>query len=607
MFRSATVESVRAEADKPAKVRMSISSEEPVVTWAWFNDQYQRVWEILDHSPASVNLSRCKDGLVVLDRHYGDQVGLMDIKNENRKLGGDVEFCSGSRAKDIAEDAARGLRRNVSVGYRVDAASYRIEGTKDGIPVVRAMSWMPYEASFEPVPADTTVGVNRGACNDASKPSAQCAHEASNTNNNATRQESKTMDPKTMAEMFTRAAECGIDAAQVRDLIAAGKGMAELNAMIVDKQRVEIKDLRTRKPSAADANGGVTPPSPLGGSANAEQKIVRRYSLHRVMRFLAGDSSQDIGFEREISQEVRRMGGTTGRGVITVPFAALSTRATSLSESGTSSATVGTELMAGEFIDVVRPYSILPELGVRFMSGLVGNVAIPKKTVAGSGYWVAEEADITRLAPTLSQITLQPKTCGAACDISHLLSMQSTPSAEQLVRDDIAASVATKIESGVFATGGAGSVTPITSATGINNPTVTAGTPTYAQILDFPASILADGGSKNNWRFAMSAATWAKLSATYNDGTTKSYPVLDNGAQRCIGHPYSISENVGTNALFFGDWSTVIVGTWGGGIDFVVDTSTLSLAGGTRIVGLLMVDVAVRRGQDLAYNTAVAA
>jgi hypothetical protein len=64
---------------------------------------------------------------------------------------------------------------------------------------------------------------------------------------------------------------------------------------------------------------------------------------------------------------------------------------------------------------------------------------------------------------------------------------------------------------------------------------------------------------------------------------------------------------VGTNALFFGDWSTVIVGTWGGGIDFVVDTSTLSLAGGTRIVGLLMVDVAVRRGQDLAYNTAVAA
>jgi HK97 family phage major capsid protein len=597
-YRAGTIESIRAEGDKPAQIRMSVSSEAPVLTYLMFNDQYQRCYEILDHSPKSVDMSRCKDGLVVLDKHYGDQIGLMRCSVEAKKLGGTVEFCTGARAQEISQDAAKGLRRNVSVGYRVDPASYRNEGMQDGIPVVRAMSWMPYEASFEPIPADTTVGVGRAEQIENATATPAPAQTATVT------AKERVMDPKEMAKLFARASEHGIDAARVSDLMAdPASASAKLDALIVEKQRVEITELKARKPAAMPA---APPPVPLGGDTATQAKIVKRYSLANVCRKLMGDDV-DTGFELEVSQEARR-GASQGAqsGKFTVPYAVLAKRETSLLES-TSTATVNDTLLAGEFIDVLRPYSILPALGVQFMSGLVGNVTIPKMTAAGSGYWVAEAVDITRLAPTLGTVTLQIHTCGAASDISWLMRMQSTPSAEQMVRDDIMKSVATKIEVAFFQDGGAGAPTRISQATGMNNPTVTGGTPTYAQILAFPGDIMADGAQAAGQKWAISAATWAKLAATYNDGTTKSYPVLDTVTKTIIGFPYEVSENVGTNAAFFGDFSRVIVGSWGNGIELNTDTATLSLAGGVRIVGLQGVDFAVRHGQALAYSTSVAA
>ena len=232
-FREASF-SVRADADGNESVEMTVSSESPVISYIDFNGSYQRVYEILDHTPTSIDMSRCADGLVILDSHHGDQIGLMAVNINDRKMGGVVEFCSGTRAQEIKMDAVRKLRRNTSVGYRVDPSSYRLEGEKDGIPVVRAMSWMPYEASFVPVPADTSVGVYRA---ESEMNPAQTRHEKTGD---------KKMDPKEMAKLFSRAAKYGIDADAVQALIDDGKGRAELDALIVEKQDAEKAALLTR-------------------------------------------------------------------------------------------------------------------------------------------------------------------------------------------------------------------------------------------------------------------------------------------------------------------------------------------------------------------------
>ena len=586
LIRSATVDFRAAEGEQAAQVRMSVSSEEPVLCYVYFNEQYQRAYEILDHSAGSIDLSRCKDGLVVLDRHFGDQIGLIKtVENKDRKLGGVVEFCTGERAQEISADASKGLRKNISVGYAVDSASYRLEGNKDGIPVVRAMSWTPYEASFEPVPADTTVGVSRAAeMTETKKAETSAQIEV----------RSYDMNKKDVIEINRLAREAGIEPSVVDAHIEAEKSVDEFRAVVTDHL---IKE-RSKKPAHPPA--GEVPP--LGGSRQEESQIVKRYNLLNVVRSFQKGVNVDIGFEREVSQECQKISGRSASGIM-VPHAVLAKR--DLTKLGTSSATVATDLMAGDYIDLLRTQTILGPLGVRFMSGLVGDIAIPKMTGGATGYWVAEGSDITESTPTLGQVAGTPHTCGALVDISRKLLLQSTPSAEMLVRDEILQRIARTVQIAVFqGSGAAGQPSGITNASGINNPTVTQGTPTFAQLLDFPGSIMADNATADGQKWAMTGEVWAKLAATATNGAGSPL-ALDYASRTLIGFPYFVSEDVGANSLFFGDWASVMVGIWGNGVDLNVDTSTLSAQGALRLIGLQDVDVMVRNGEALAYNTAV--
>ena len=595
-FREATFEVRDTFGTEESKqiIRMSVSSELPVLSYVDFRGEFVKAYEILDHAPSSVDMSRCKDGLVILDQHGGDQIGLMTVSLDGRKLAGDVEFCTGARAQEIKQDAVRKLRRNTSVGYRVDPQSYRHEGEKDGYPLVRAMSWMPYEASFVPVPADPGVGVGRAE------------NEVNKTIAGQPGKEKRKMDAKEMSGLFARAAKFGIDAEKVTEMVDAGKGRAELDAMIVEKQTAEAADLRkeaqAQKERAEKAEKKPVDQNAQIGAPAIHLKNERRYSVMNVIRSMAGVKS-DIGMEREISDELAKQRGRAAEGII-IPHAALAKR--DFTVSGTSSASVSTDLLAGEFIDLLRTKSVLGAAGVRFLTGLVGNVAIPKMSAGATGYWVSEAGDITESQPTLGQVTGTPHTCGVMTDISRLLLRQSTPAADQLVKDEIIERIIRTIQIAVFAgTGADGQPSAITTATGINNPSVSsAGTPTYAEILNFPGSIMADNAEADGQKWIMTAEVWAKLAATDKASGAAQF-VLDPVSKTCIGFPYLVTEDVPANSLWFGNWATVNVGVWGNGIDINVDDKTLSSSGGLRIVGLQDVDVMVRQGYALAYNAAV--
>ncbi len=154
-------------------------------------------------------------------------------------------------------------------------------------------------------------------------------------------------------------------------------------------------------------------------------------------------------------------------------------------------------------------------------------------------------------------------------------------------------------------TGNDGQPSAITAASGINNPSVTTGAPTYKELLGFPGNILAKNAEADGQKWAMTGEVWQALAGTFTDGTAKAERVLDFQSKTCLGFPYFVSEDVGANSLFFGDFSTVVVGVWGAGIDLNMDTATLSSSGGLRLVGLQDVDVMVRLGEALAYNNAV--
>jgi hypothetical protein len=55
---------------------------------------------------------------------------------------------------------------------------------------------------------------------------------------------------------------------------------------------------------------------------------------------------------------------------------------------------VGTDHLGNQFIDVLRARLITRRLGARVLSGLTGDVDIPKQSAAAGSSWVAEDAEI---------------------------------------------------------------------------------------------------------------------------------------------------------------------------------------------------------------------
>lgn len=156
-YRSIEIE--RAAVDSESRtVALSFSSEAPVEQYDWDG----RYYEILDHSKTSVQLDRLKSAApLLMDHNRRDQVGVVEEATigEDRKGRAKVRFSTSARGEEIFQDVKTGIRRLVSVGYRVyELVTEKIEGE---VETLRAMRWEPFEISIVSVPADTTVGVGR--------------------------------------------------------------------------------------------------------------------------------------------------------------------------------------------------------------------------------------------------------------------------------------------------------------------------------------------------------------------------------------------------------------------------------------------------------------
>ena len=125
------------------------------------------------------------------------------------------------------------------------------------------------------------------------------------------------------------------------------------------------------------------------------------------------------------------------------------------------------------------------QMGATRMSGLVGNVTIPKQTVGATAYWLSTETtNITEGNQTFAQLALTPRTVGAYTQISRLLQLQSSPDAEALILTDLAKQVAIAADKAVLYGTGTEQPTGITQTASIG--TLTSGTSfDYADILEF--------------------------------------------------------------------------------------------------------------------------
>ena len=576
--RSAVVDiEVRGVNERARTARIAISSEMAV----------ERSFgkEILVHDSRSINMDFLASGRapLLLDHDPERQIGVINSVSldADRVLRAEVRFSKSALAQEVFQDMLDGIRSNVSIGYRVGRME---KSTVSGEYLVK--QWTPMEASIVSIPADPSVGVGRSA-SAAAKPSIQPIKT----------KESKMDNEVNMDALRAEAADAAAKNASAIIELAARHNKRDLgdaalrSGKSIEQFRGELLDVIGSDKPLENENIGLT------------KKEIRQFSVVRAIAALANPSDRRLreaaAFEFEVSEAAAARYGRGAQGVM-LPTDILGVWKRDLNTADDNEI-VATNLLANEFIDVLRNQSSVMQAGARMLPGLQGNVAIPKKATASAAGWISTEGGAAAESEaTFGTVSLTPKNIGAFTDMTRQLILQSTPAIEQLVRDDLTQSLALAIDKGALeGTGLSGQPTGILSTVGVNKPTsFAAAVPTFAEMVALETAIAEDNALFGNLAYITDAATYGGLKTKAKDAGSGMF-VLEGG--QANGYNVIRTQQSTAGNVYFGNFSDCMIGMWGG-LDLTVDPYTASSTGTVRIVALQTVDVALRNPVSFAYN-----
>lgn len=331
-----------------------------------------------------------------------------------------------------------------------------------------------------------------------------------------------------------------------------------------------------------------------GDKGDSYGRLQTQVSVLRVLQ-AAVEGRSLSGAEAEYHAETERRTGRKAQGAL-IPMAAIEQR---VGTTVTMPEMVASDYRADQFIGALRNRLLARQLGVRVLSGLQGNVVIPKHGTGLSVGWVAENAAVPESDMDPASVTMTPKHAGGVTELSRQLIMQSSPDIEQLVRDDFAFMLAQAIDSALIKGGGVNEPRGVLSTVGIQ--TANLATLSWANVLAMKQKAELANIDAANWVF--SPKTAAKLAGAEKSTGTGIY-LLDD-ARRMAGLPAFVTNQVPEQAgtpnsgiAILGDWSQVMLGIWSE-IDVVVNpfAEVPYRRGGVLVRAMSTVDIAVRHPQ----------
>jgi HK97 family phage major capsid protein len=581
---------------------------------------YERWWgvEILDCSEASVRTQRLRAGCnLIMDHDVRDVVAVIESFSfgADKKLRAVVRFGKSARAQEVFQDVADGIRVNVSVGYLIHKAVLVSE--TEGVGTYRITDWEPFELTLTSVPADINAGIGRSLHDDKRAAPAEevdpeeeaeetPAEEADEDEEEeraaalaaqpiATTQRSATMpDPviETPAQR-NHATEISALCASMKLPDALALKSIQAGHTVEQFQLEAIRELSKRPVPSAD----------IGLSA----KEVKEFNILRAINALATPNDrraiEAAAFEFDCSRAVAEKFGRAAQGFY-LPTDVQAKRDLTAGTANAGGYSVATELRG--FIDLLRNAMVIDKAGAVFLSGLVGNIAIPKLTAAGTAYWVAENGAPTESQQTLGQVTMSPKTIGAFTDISRQLIMQSSIDVQNMVTRDLATIVGLGIQQAAINGSGSsnqpsGILTQVTPGTvgGTNGAA-----PTWANIIGLETNVSVSNAAVGTLGYLTNAKVRGKLKTTEQFSTTNGRPVWTEGTTPLNGYGAYVTNAVPSNltkgsasgvcsAIIFGNFADLVIGMWGA-TDILVDPYTGGAAGTVRVRVLQSCDIALR-------------
>jgi len=541
------------------------------------------------------------------------------IDPETKRGFAKIRFSRNKFASEVLEDVKDGILRGISFGYQIND----MEEMEDGM---RASSWSVHELSVVTVPADPTIGFGRSLITpsqgnsitmednspleevrsavESASPSVQTMEESTKETAvdtaPAVEIDIKAEVQRAIDENNARTAsitslcrEFGkYGAEELADtLIKGNKTPEEAKAAILDlvKNKAEVRNTPIRSTDMATNEVGLEP------------KEVKRFSFLRALNALANPTDriaqEAAAFEREVSEEASKRYDKPANGIL-VPNEVLK-RDLNVGTATAGGNLVPTELLAGSFIDILRKRMAVMATNPTMLTGLSGNVAIPRMTSTSTAYFVGESGAPTESQQAFDQVNMTPKTVGAFVDYSRRLLLQSSIDVESMIRDDIAKVIATKLDNAaIYGSGSSNEPLGIKDTTGVGTQTIsTFGT--FAEYIGMETDVAAANADVANMFYLINASARGALKSTEKASNTAQFVFENNEIN---GYPAIVSNQLANNDVLFGDFSQFVIGMWSG-LDLTVDPYANATAGSVRIIALQDVDFGVKQPGAFCFGT----
>lgn len=588
---------------------VAFSSEEPI-------ERFFGV-EILDHRENSIKLDWLKSGRapLLLDHDPQKQIGVVESAavDGDGKARAKIRFSKSKLAESVYQDVVDGIRSNISVGYHYlkHGIILESEGKKGEPSIYRITAWQPLEISMVSIPADHSVGVGRSLEENNKETIYQVRQNMNITENNPEITEIQTdtgFNPNKIRQDET---------ARISELIAIGdKHNMRAAAMEYIRQGKTIDSFRMHVLEQLSQNEPIKTVNPDNVMIGMSQQEARSFSIIRAIRAAMTGNWSDAGLEKEASAAAAKQLGREPSSFF-VPLDVMVDMGRNGSNSQVRSLEkltniaggylVSTDYLSGNFIELLRNKMLVKQMGARVMSGLKGEVAIPKQTGGATTYWVGEGQSPLHSQQTFGQVTLTPRSVAAFTDFTRKLVLQSSPDIETLVRNDLATVIALELDRVAIAGSGLAAEPPgILATAGTGKIAINVEDPdnenylNWGKIVDLETAIAAKNADIATLGYLCNAGMRGLLKQMEKAEHTAQF-IWENSSEPGFGmlngYRVGTTNQMPASTIIFGNFADLIIGQWGV-MDVLVDPYTLGTSGGIRIRIMQDVDVAVRHAES---------
>lgn len=299
------------------------------------------------------------------------------------------------------------------------------------------------------------------------------------------------------------------------------------------------------------------------------RKMEQNYSLLGAIRNISEGRRLDPIAEKvnEIGKSEMRRASLNSIGQLYVPFE----KRAAVSVTAEGNDIVGTNLMAIE--PALRAKNVLVQSGAKFMTGLSGNVQIPRLSPSNVG-WQNEVGQAVDGAPTFDNVTLTPHRLTCYVDLSKQLLVQDSLSVEEAIRQDIIAAITSKLEATILSADARTVSNPGGLMAG-KTPTAVA---TFADICKLEAAV-ESAGVLNPVSYVVSPSVRANFrDMTKGKGMQLAY--VDNSLD---GATVLSTGNMKDKHFIVADWTNLALAQFGS-LDITVDSYSQAVNGCVRLV-----------------------